>query len=378
MVAALNGQAFPAGKGNKLGYGRISQVAFAFAFVGVGMLTMWASESVRDGVALPGTIAAYRQQRCSYTFSSYVPSQWEQEWLNAGASRHESICSTMHSEISLSETWMTITNESFNVTDVATTLQATSGAGSKVFSHFEYSNSCGGEPLRVPIEPLVGLLRHPLVMRGCNPEGHSLMAEVRHDEPNRPDYHIQNKGYMLINPIERATWAQMYPGRAILLDIGTGRYRSGSLPWFTEFYRQRGVEFDDIFGWEVKPSSGPEYWGEVPVEMRARMHYFNVPCDTGSDSPFNPLNIVKNMYQPGDFIVIKLDIDNEPIEQAMMKQLRENEGIVDMVAEMYFEQHFNATEMRWSFGTGLKTQLADVQQHFFDFRTRGLRLHYWP
>jgi hypothetical protein len=36
--------------------------------------------------------------------------------------------------------------------------------------------------------------------------------------------------------------------RAILLDIGTGLYQSGSLPWFTEFYRQKNVEFNDILG----------------------------------------------------------------------------------------------------------------------------------
>lgn len=61
--------------------------------------------------------------------------------------------------------------------------------------------------------------------------------------------------------------------------------------------------------------SGVEYWAEVPLEMRARMHYFNVPCDIDAASPFNPLNIVKAMYQPGDFVVVKLDIDNGPIEQ---------------------------------------------------------------
>ena len=68
-------------------------------------------------------------------------------------------------------------------------------------------------------------------------------------------------------------------------------------------------------GWEIRPVKAVEYWADVPVEMRARMHYFNVPCDVEPDSPFNPLNIVKAMYQPGDFVVIKLDIDTEHIEQ---------------------------------------------------------------
>ena len=45
------------------------------------------------------------------------------------------------------------------------------------------------------------------------------------------------------------------------------------------------------------------------------MHYYNVPCDIEPDSAFNPLNIIKSIYRPGDFVVLKLDIDNEVIEQ---------------------------------------------------------------
>ena len=36
-------------------------------------------------------------------------------------------------------------------------------------------------------------------------------------------------------------------------------------------------------GWEIKPVGATEYWADVPLEMRARMHYFNVPCDTAPD-----------------------------------------------------------------------------------------------
>ena len=81
-------------------------------------------------------------------------------------------------------------------------------------------------------------------------------------------------------------------------------------------------------GWEIKPVTAKEYWADVPLEMRARMHYYNVPCDTAPDSPFNPLNIVKNMYRPGDFVVIKLDIDNEGIEQVSLSSLKLRNGIL--------------------------------------------------
>ena len=53
---------------------------------------------------------------------------------------------------------------------------------------------------------------------------------------------------MLLNPIPQNTWAALYPGRRMLFDIGTGGYKSGSLPWLTEVYQRRGVQFDDIFG----------------------------------------------------------------------------------------------------------------------------------
>ena len=120
---------------------------------------------------------------CSYFWTVVGKAQClAQEWLDAGAARQDSVCATMQSEIALSEIWLrgTADNLASNADDVAA-LPSTTESGSRVFSHFEYSSSCGGEPLRVPIEPLVGLFRHPLVVEGCNPEGHSLMVDIRHD-----------------------------------------------------------------------------------------------------------------------------------------------------------------------------------------------------
>ena len=60
-----------------------------------------------------------------------------------------------------------------------------------------------------------------------------------------------------------------------------------------------------------------------------------------------------------------------------MRQLEGDSVVMAMIAEMYFEQHFDAPEMRMYFGT-LNTTLSDVQQMFKRFRSKGLRLHYWP
>lgn len=76
----------------------------------------------------------------------------------------------------------------------------------------------------------------------CSEDGESkevLLSEISH---------ALSAGYMVVNPISPSTWSTIYPGRHILVDIGTGRYKSGSIPWFTEIYEEKGATFDDIFG----------------------------------------------------------------------------------------------------------------------------------
>ena len=64
--------------------------------------------------------------------------------------------------------------------------------------------------------------------------------------------------------------------------------------------------------------------------------------------------------------------------QALMRQLENDPNMTSMIAEMFFEQHFDAPEMLDYFGWGLTTKLADVLQLFHKLRSSGLRLHYWP
>ena len=45
-------------------------------------------------------------------------------------------------------------------------------------------------------------------------------------------------------------WQYAYDLLSLLLsaDLGTGRYSSGSLPWFMSIFGAKGIEFDEIFG----------------------------------------------------------------------------------------------------------------------------------
>ena len=57
--------------------------------------------------------------------------------------------------------------------------------------------------------------------------------------------------------------------------------------------------------WEVKRSDPTAYWEQVPDEVKLALHYYNVPCSVEPESEFNPLRIVKTLYQPGDCVIIK-------------------------------------------------------------------------
>jgi len=53
---------------------------------------------------------------------------------------------------------------------------------------------------------------------------------------------------MLPLAVPAAVLPALYPGHKYLFDLGTGKWSSGSLPWLTEKYSARGIDFDLIFG----------------------------------------------------------------------------------------------------------------------------------
>ena len=60
---------------------------------------------------------------------------------------------------------------------------------------------------------------------------------------------VATAGYMVVQPVTGDTFASMHGGgRKYLFDLGTGKYSSGSLPWFEAIYGRRGIAFDEVFG----------------------------------------------------------------------------------------------------------------------------------
>jgi hypothetical protein len=64
----------------------------------------------------------------------------------------------------------------------------------QVFSQYHYRNSCSHDEVRFPVEPLVGLLRHPTVHPDCARPEHPEYMDPAHN-PAGVVHNFENKGY---------------------------------------------------------------------------------------------------------------------------------------------------------------------------------------
>ena len=64
------------------------------------------------------------------------------------------------------------------------------------------------------------------------------------------------------------------------------------------------------------------YWLEVPPWLKKKLRFFNFAVETDPASPKNPLNIIRRIYRPGDFVVLKLDIDNEKVSSRVAPRVK--------------------------------------------------------
>lgn len=75
--------------------------------------------------------------------------------------------------------------------------------------------------------------------------------------------------------------------------------------------------------------------------MHPRLHFYNTPITEDFTQPGHPLNIIRSIHQPGDFIVVKIDIDNAPLETAILKEIELDSALLNSIAEMMYEQHYD-------------------------------------
>ena len=80
----------------------------------------------------------------------------------------------------------------------------------------------------------------------------------------------------------------------------------------------------------------------MPDKYKGRLHFYNTAfsADILEDAS-HPLNMMRSLYNPGDMFVVKLDIDNVPLEFSVLEAIEADPSILQMIAEMFFEGHYD-------------------------------------
>ena len=161
-----------------------------------------------------------------------------------------------------------------------------------------------------------------------------------------------------------------------------------SLSFFTRLYMNNCILFDRVFAWEAVPFEGTAWWKHVPLAMRRRLTFFNIPVSSSRgmlSDPADPLALIRSVAKPADFVVMKIDIDGGP-EMDLVHRIAENEaGVALLIDELFFEYHFYFDGLNFGWLTHRGGTNYRKWNHTVDdalglmrrLRMLGIRAHFW-
>lgn len=302
-------------------------------------------------------------QPCRLRFVSYTPSDVETEWLRNVSEWQYDYCNKSILYLADAKQWLK------DIQSAMATNAYHDFSSRRFFSWFTYHGVCDGVELKKEswIEPLFGALRHPFSLCG--------------GFPNHNEY-ILSRDYLLVQSSESPPFLPQR--RKLLFDLGASLYSSGSggasQKWLIETYAKRGIEFDRILLWEAAQHNATSVFKDVPKALHHAYQYFNLPATSDHEDPSNPLNIIKKIGHSSDFIVLKLDIDANQHEMALMNQILQQRRLQQLIDEIFFEDHVNFMPLlpSWMSSADRSRFLSDTYSLFYNLRSKGVRVHGWP
>jgi hypothetical protein len=232
-----------------------------------------------------------------------------------------------------------------------------------VISYHVFYDPCRtGNPLiKIGIEPIMGLLRHP----------NAICTSSSDPEVVRKDWII----------LPHASNLPIHTGRALLYDVGASLFVKGSggasQEWFVNEFAARGIPFDHIYAWEAEKYEAPDIFKDVPKEILHKLSYYNVPVEEAADALHNPIRVIKASAKAEDYVVLKLDIDTPWLELSIMRQLLDDDDARSLVDELFFEHHTGGTPMLFFWGAKFLGDVTDSYSLFTELRMKGIRAHSW-
>ena len=314
------------------------------------------------------------EQHCVLLSRKYHSSKLEQTWLDNVHGWSDDFCSHMHAFEEKTQYWLDIIAP-LEQSDRSNAMDST------VFSSFTSTHDCDGKRLQKTtwIEPLSHGLRHPRALCGG---GASLVDRDYLLLAHRSDFlDSKTKRHELRGRCAKRSCQNIY------VDVGASTWNTGaggpSQSWFYDSYERRGIEFDRLLLWEANPTPAAAIFSDLPKDVWQKYQYFNWPASSNMSDPSSPLAIIKKIAQPGDFVVLKLDIDSPSVELPILLDLLNNPELLELVDEFFFEYHVSFAPMNpsWYGSADPKTvtndTLADSYKVFKALREKGVRAHSW-
>ena len=119
------------------------------------------------------------------------------------------------------------------------------------------------------------------------------------------------------------------------------------------------------------------WWQDVPVDIRAKLSFFNVgvPKEPHANGA---VALIKAAARPADFVVLKMDLDNSPLELSIVDALLSDPSLAELVDEFFFEYHFAFDQVSFGWGNQGQGRTVDEALHTMRrLRDVGIRSHFW-
>jgi hypothetical protein len=87
---------------------------------------------------------------------------------------------------------------------------------------------------------------------------------------------------------------------------------------------------------------------------------------------------VEAVAKPEDYVLFKLDIDNNPVEERIVAKLLASPKLLSLIDEFVWEHHVNFAPMAavWK-QTGNSKKMKNSIEIFATLRRAGIRAHSW-
>jgi hypothetical protein len=150
-----------------------------------------------------------------------------------------------------------------------------------------------------------------------------------------------------------------------------------SLKWLRKTYHGHGVSFDKYIQMVEEFIDHEIVWEQLPDDLRFAHVFINSPIKMNSNYPLNILRLMKVYVKPDDFLVLKLNIEDEEIgdEFALSLMNDEKKDVTNLIDELYFEHKVKLDVMSGVWGKKSEQDLSDSYHLFLGLRQKGIRSH---